>query len=54
VPDLGIEKILEPGDNVIELPALDAGTLEYTCGMGMYWGLIVIEAPGAATGGSAG
>ncbi len=38
MPDLGIEKILEPGDNVIDLPALEPGTLEYICGMGMFYG----------------
>ncbi len=43
VPNLGIERILEPGDNVIDLPAMEAGILEYTCGMGMYWGAIEIE-----------
>jgi sulfite exporter TauE/SafE/plastocyanin domain-containing protein len=43
VPNLGIERILEPGDNVIDLPAMEAGLLEYTCGMGMYWGWIEIE-----------
>ena len=31
--------VLEPGDNVIDLPALKAGKLEYTCAMGMYYGL---------------
>jgi sulfite exporter TauE/SafE/plastocyanin domain-containing protein/copper chaperone CopZ len=43
VPELGIEKILEPGDNVIELPPLPAGTLGYMCGMGMFTATIVIE-----------
>ncbi len=42
VPDLGIEMRLREGDNVIDLPALDAGTLSYTCSMGMYGGLITI------------
>ncbi len=43
VPDLGIEKILEPGDNVIELPAMEPGTLQYMCGMGMFTAMILIE-----------
>ena len=43
VPDLGIQRYLEPGDgNVIDLPALEAGRLDYTCSMGMYWGSITI------------
>ncbi len=43
VPSLDIQVVLQPGDNVIDLPALKAGTLDYTCGMGMYWGSILIE-----------
>jgi hypothetical protein len=44
VPALGIQMELALGDgNVIDLPALKAGTLDYTCGMGMFWGSIVIE-----------
>ena len=42
VPSLNIQLTLQPGDNVIDLPALPAGTLDYTCGMGMYWGSIAI------------
>ena len=48
VPSLGIELALQPGDNVIDLPALKAGTLDYTCGMGMYWGSIIIESQPAS------
>jgi sulfite exporter TauE/SafE/plastocyanin domain-containing protein/copper chaperone CopZ len=48
VPSLGIEVVLKPGDNVIDLPALPAGRLEYTCAMGMYYGLIAIEPAGGA------
>jgi sulfite exporter TauE/SafE/plastocyanin domain-containing protein/copper chaperone CopZ len=44
VPDLGISLALQPGDNVIDLPALPAGRLDYTCGMGMYRGSIAIGA----------
>ena len=42
VPDLGIEVTLQKGDNVIELPAMNPGTLAYTCSMGMYGGTITI------------
>ncbi len=42
VPDLGIQMILKEGANTIELPALPAGTLAYTCSMGMYGGQITI------------
>jgi uncharacterized protein len=42
VPDLGIEVRLQKGDNVIELPAMNPGTLAYTCSMGMYGGTITI------------
>jgi plastocyanin domain-containing protein len=46
VPDLGIQNYLDPGDgNVIDLPALEAGKLDYTCSMGMYWGSITIVDP---------
>ncbi|HEY5434274.1 MAG TPA: sulfite exporter TauE/SafE family protein, partial [Candidatus Limnocylindrales bacterium] len=46
VPDLGLQKYLEPGDgNVIDLPALKAGKLDYSCSMGMYWGSITIVDP---------
>ncbi len=45
VPSLDIDVVLQPGENVIELPALKTGTLDYTCGMGMYWGSIMIEDP---------
>jgi sulfite exporter TauE/SafE/plastocyanin domain-containing protein/copper chaperone CopZ len=43
VPSLDLQRYLVTGDeNVIDLPALQAGTLEYTCSMGMYWGSIRI------------
>jgi plastocyanin domain-containing protein len=48
VPSLGLEVVLKPGDNVIDLPALAAGKLEYTCAMGMYYGLISIQPAGAS------
>ncbi len=43
VPDLGIQLSLQPGDNVIDLPAMKTGNLQYTCGMGMFSGTILIE-----------
>jgi sulfite exporter TauE/SafE/copper chaperone CopZ len=46
VPSLNIQLALQPGDNVIDLPALPAGTLDYTCGMGMYRGSITVGASG--------
>jgi len=54
VPDLGIQRYLEPGteNNVIDLPALKAGKLDYTCSMGMYWGSISIVEPSASLTGT--
>jgi plastocyanin domain-containing protein len=48
VPSLNIEVALQPGDNVIDLPALPAGKLDYTCAMGMYYGLIAVQPAGAS------
>jgi uncharacterized protein len=48
VPSLNIEVALQAGDNVIDLPALPAGKLDYTCAMGMYYGLIAVEPAGAS------
>jgi len=47
--DLGKEFSLKLGPNVVELPKLSAGTYNFTCGMGMYSGrIVVIEPPAAA------
>jgi sulfite exporter TauE/SafE/copper chaperone CopZ len=36
---------MEPGDNTFDLPALEPGTYDYSCAMGMYWGRVtVVEA----------
>jgi sulfite exporter TauE/SafE/copper chaperone CopZ len=56
VPLLNISKRLHLGQNTIELPALSAGTVYYSCSMGMFGGAIsVVDRPsgptGAATGG---
>lgn len=46
VPELGIQVTLREGPNTIDLPALQPGTLAYTCSMGMYGGLItIVERP---------
>ena len=42
VPDLDIAVVLHKGINQIDLPAMKAGTLSYTCSMGMYGGTITI------------
>jgi hypothetical protein len=42
VPDLNLQVRLHEGDNAIDLPALPAGTLAYTCAMGMYGGAITV------------
>jgi len=41
-PELGLNLILEVGDNVVNLPALKPGTYRYTCGMNMYSGAISV------------
>jgi plastocyanin domain-containing protein len=54
VPSLGIQARLQMGSNVIELPALEPGTLAYSCSMGMYGGRItIVERPTGASGGAA-
>lgn len=41
LPDANIEKALpETGDTIVDLGPLSAGRLRYTCGMGMYSGVI--------------
>ncbi len=45
-PDLHIRARLEKGPNTFSLPALRAGTINYSCAMGMYGGRItVVDAP---------
>jgi len=51
VPSLSIQVRLHVGDNVIELPALRKGTLDYSCSMGMYGGRITIVDRASAAGG---
>jgi len=40
--ELGFQKVLVMGRNVIELPKLTPGTYTYVCSMGMYSGTIVV------------
>ena len=47
--DLGFQRLLAAGPNVIELPKLEAGTYNYSCSMGMYSGRIVVIKPPATT-----
>jgi sulfite exporter TauE/SafE len=43
IPSMGIQEILpETGEQVINLPPQQPGTIYFTCGMGMYNGAIVI------------
>ncbi len=42
VPKLGIQTLLHVGDNTFELPAQKAGTIDYSCSMGMYGGRITV------------
>jgi sulfite exporter TauE/SafE len=54
VPSLGIQVMLEPGENEITLPPLEPGRLAYSCSMGMYGGLFTVVEPATghrATGG---
>lgn len=46
-PSVGVRERLHEGANVIELPALPAGVLRYTCSMGMYAGQITVVEPPA-------
>jgi len=42
VPGAGIRMRLQLGPNAIDLPAMPAGVLSYTCAMGMYGGRITV------------
>ncbi len=53
-PGVDIRARLEKGENTFELPPLQAGTLNYTCAMGMYAGRITVVDPPAAEAGSGG
>jgi uncharacterized protein len=49
VPDLGISVNLAEGVNTVALPAMDAGTVHFTCVMGMYSGNLHVVDPPAAS-----
>jgi plastocyanin domain-containing protein len=54
VPSLGLAVTLHKGENVIDLPPLRAGQIQYMCSMGMYGGqLTVVDAPPAGSQGPA-
>ena len=45
IPSQGIRRILpETGETVIDIPAQQPGYLRFTCGMGMYGGVISVQA----------
>ena len=48
VPDLGLKVNLAEGTNTVRLPALEPGTVHFTCVMGMYSGNLVVVDPPAA------
>ena len=51
IPSLGMGGPLHKGLNTVELPPLPAGTLSYTCSMGMYSGQItIVDPPVGVTG----
>ncbi len=42
VPNLNIQKALEPGENIFEFTPKDPGFINFSCGMGMYRGRIEV------------
>jgi hypothetical protein len=53
VPSLGLAVTLHDGENVIDLPPLEAGRIDYSCSMGMYGAsLTVVDAPAGALAGA--
>lgn len=43
VPSLGIQKNLKKGENVISFTPTKAGPIPFSCSMGMYRGIILVE-----------
>lgn len=43
IPDLGIERRLKPGENVIEFTPTRAGKIPFSCSMGMYRGTLEVR-----------
>jgi sulfite exporter TauE/SafE/copper chaperone CopZ len=55
IPLLNVSKRLHLGPNTIQLPALSAGTVAYSCSMGMFGGAItVVDRPTGQVGGTGG
>lgn len=55
VPSLGLAVTLRDGENVIDLPPLEAGRIDYSCSMGMYGArLTVVDAPAGTLAGPPG
>ncbi|HEX2755811.1 MAG TPA: sulfite exporter TauE/SafE family protein, partial [Candidatus Limnocylindrales bacterium] len=51
IPGLDMAVTLHTGRNVIDLPAMPAGSLSYACAMGMYGGTItILDPPAGAVG----
>lgn len=47
IPKYGVQKQLVPGDNVIEFTPREAGTIPYTCWMGMIRSTITVVDDGS-------
>jgi len=43
IASLGIQQDLHMGENIVELPAMEPGIVEYTCWMNMLHGSIIVE-----------
>ena len=43
IPEFGIQKTVQNGDNVIEFTPTQSGTFSFSCSMNMYRGAIVVE-----------
>jgi plastocyanin domain-containing protein len=41
-PSLGIQKVIDPGENIIEFTPQVSGPINFSCGMGMYRGQISV------------
>lgn len=42
-PSIGVQKQLEPGENVVEFISPASGTIRFACSMGMYTGKIIVD-----------
>lgn len=42
IPKLGVRKILKPGENIFDFTPEQAGTIPFSCSMGMYRGVITV------------